>query len=131
MKLGLTGRIARASAARPWLTITVWTIAVAASIYAAGGLGDALTQEEKNLVTTESETAASTAERLRADAAHRQLREHQDGNADPDDHQRGPDDVHGDGPRKPQNAERQSREEVAHGLPGAAAPHHAEVTSQG
>lgn len=67
MKLGLTGRIARASAARPWLTITVWILAVGASIYAAGGLGDALTQEDRNLVTTESDRASSAADQLRAD----------------------------------------------------------------
>lgn len=65
MKLGLTGRIARASAARPWLTITVWILALGASIYAAGGLGDALTQEDRNLVTTESDRASSTADQLR------------------------------------------------------------------
>jgi RND superfamily putative drug exporter len=65
MKLGLTGRIARASAARPWLTITVWILALGASIYAAGGLGDALTQEDRNLVTTESDRASSIADQLR------------------------------------------------------------------
>lgn len=67
MKLGFTGRVARASAAKPWLTITVWVIAVAASIVLAGGLGDALTQDERNLVTTESDTAAENAADLRAD----------------------------------------------------------------
>jgi RND superfamily putative drug exporter len=67
MKLGFTGRVAQASAARPWLTITVWVLAVAASIVLAGGLGDALTQEERNLVTTESDTASDTAAELRAD----------------------------------------------------------------
>jgi len=65
MKLGLTGRLARASAARPWLTISVWILALAGSIVLAGGLGDALTQDDRNLVTTESETAAKELDRLR------------------------------------------------------------------
>ena len=69
MNLGLTGRIARASAARPWLTITVWALALAAAIFAAGGLGDALTQEEGNLVITESDTAHAAAQQLRGDSA--------------------------------------------------------------
>jgi RND superfamily putative drug exporter len=65
MKLAFTGRLARASAARPWLTITVWILAVAGSIVLAGGLGDALTQEESNLVTKESDTADAIAAQLR------------------------------------------------------------------
>jgi len=66
MKLSLTGRIARTSAARPWLTIAVWVLALAASIYAAGGLGGALTQDDRNLVTTESDSARTSAEHLRS-----------------------------------------------------------------
>lgn len=69
MKLSFTGRIARTSAARPWLTITVWVLVVAASIVAAGGLGDALTQDERNLVVTESEQAATSSQQLRAGGA--------------------------------------------------------------
>ena len=66
MKLSLTGRIARTSAARPWLTIAVWVLALTASIYAAGGLGDALTQDDHNLVATESDSARTAAEHLRS-----------------------------------------------------------------
>ena len=66
MKLSLTGRIARTSAARPWLTIAVWVLALTASIYAAGGLGGALTQDDHNLIATESDSARTSAEHLRA-----------------------------------------------------------------
>ena len=65
MKLSVTGRIARASAARPWLTISIWGVALAASIVASGGLGDALTQEDRVLTTTESETADTAVNQLR------------------------------------------------------------------
>ncbi|WP_062384075.1 MMPL family transporter [Demequina iriomotensis] len=70
MELGITGRIARASAARPWLTIAAWALALAAAIVAAGGLGDALTQDDRVLVATDSDTAAQRDGELRgADAA--------------------------------------------------------------
>jgi len=67
MKLSITGRIARASAARPWLTIGVWALALVAAVVMAGGLGDALTQDDKNLITTESDTAHALSEELRGD----------------------------------------------------------------
>ncbi len=65
MTTGITGRIARTTATRPWLTITVWVVAIAAAIYAAGGLGNALTQDERMLITTESGTAEELNEVLR------------------------------------------------------------------
>lgn len=68
MNLALTGRIARASASRPWLTILGWVVLVAASVVLAGGLGDALTQDDRNLVATESDTAAAIDARERGDA---------------------------------------------------------------
>ncbi|MFV0634356.1 MMPL family transporter [Demequina sp.] len=55
---GLTGRIAHSAAARPWLTIAVWLVALAAAGYAATGLGDSLTQDDSIQVATESDTAA-------------------------------------------------------------------------
>lgn len=55
MSIGITGRIARASARRPWLTVGAWVLGLAAAIYAAGFLGSALTQEERILTVTESE----------------------------------------------------------------------------
>ena len=69
MKLSITGRIARRAAARPWLTIGIWAVALVAAIALAGGLGSALTQNDRNLVTTESDTAAELATQLRGDSA--------------------------------------------------------------
>lgn len=59
MKLGITGRIAKASAKRPWLTIGAWAVGIAIAAIAAGSLGDSLVQEDKVLTTTESGTANS------------------------------------------------------------------------
>ncbi|GIG54739.1 MMPL family transporter [Demequina activiva] len=55
--MSVTGRIARGAASRPWITVGLWVVALAAAVVAAGGLGDALTQEERMLITTESQTA--------------------------------------------------------------------------
>ena len=65
MNVGITGRIARAAAARPWLTIAAWVVAIAAAVVAAGGLGNALTQDDRLLVATDSERADSLSEELR------------------------------------------------------------------
>ena len=66
MKLGFTGRVARTAAARPWITITVWLVALAAAIAASGGLASALSQDDHNLVTTESDKAQQIADDLQA-----------------------------------------------------------------
>ncbi|MDN4471594.1 MMPL family transporter [Demequina zhanjiangensis] len=68
MTTGLTGRLARTSAARPWLTIAVWTLLVAAAVALSGSLGDALVQDDRNLVATESDAAAEIDARERGDA---------------------------------------------------------------
>ncbi|WP_062200838.1 MMPL family transporter [Demequina salsinemoris] len=65
MHIGLTGRIARASAARPWLTITLWVLLVGGAIALSGGLGSALVQDDSNLVATDSDTAAEIDQRER------------------------------------------------------------------
>lgn len=57
MNAGFTGRVARASATRPWLTILAWTLGLAAAALAAGSLGDALVQDDKALIPTDSHTA--------------------------------------------------------------------------
>ncbi len=57
MNVGFTGRIARSSARRPWVTLSVWAVALAAAVYFAGGLGDVVTQSDRNLITTESDHA--------------------------------------------------------------------------
>ncbi|MFW2512753.1 MMPL family transporter [Demequina sp. SO4-13] len=63
--IGLTGRIARASARRPWLTIGAWlTILVAAAIL-AGSVGNYVNSIQKNLVTTEANEAEALDAQLR------------------------------------------------------------------
>ena len=57
MKLGFTGRLARASAARPWLTIITWVIGLAVAVLASASIGDALVQEDRALIATDSGTA--------------------------------------------------------------------------
>jgi RND superfamily putative drug exporter len=69
MKLSFTGRIARASARRPWLTISAWVVAIAAAFVAAGGLGDVVTQDERMLVPTESDRASELTDQERGVAA--------------------------------------------------------------
>lgn len=59
MKLGATGRVARASAKRPWLTMGAWAVGLVIAAIAAGSLGDSLVQQDKILTTTESGTADS------------------------------------------------------------------------
>jgi len=65
MNLGITGRIARTAAARPWVTIGVWVLVLALSIFAAGGLGSALSQDGELQVSTESKVAETDAQALR------------------------------------------------------------------
>ena len=67
MKVGITGRIARASATRPWLTLGVWAAIIAVAFVFAGTIGDYITTEQRNLVTTE----ANRAENLDAAAPRR------------------------------------------------------------
>ncbi|WP_084127815.1 MMPL family transporter [Demequina sp. NBRC 110055] len=56
---GITGRLARTAASRPWLTVSVWFVALVAAGYAASGLGDALTQDDRIQVATESDSATA------------------------------------------------------------------------
>jgi RND superfamily putative drug exporter len=65
MKVGLTGRIARSAATRPWLTLGVWAIALAGAIVAAGGLGDALSQDDHITVQTEWQNAQDLSDQYR------------------------------------------------------------------
>lgn len=58
---GLTGRLARTAATRPWITVAVWLVALAAAAFMATGLGDALTQDDRIQVATDSDTAAALA----------------------------------------------------------------------
>jgi len=69
MSVGFTGRIARAAAARPWLTISGWVLILIAAVAASGRLGDALTQEERVLISTESEQADALVASYRGDTS--------------------------------------------------------------
>ena len=55
MRTPLTGRLARASARRPWLTIGLWAAALAVALPLAGQAEGAVTLEVRNLITTESD----------------------------------------------------------------------------
>ena len=68
MKVGITGRIARASATRPWLTLGVWAAIIAVAFVFAGSIGEYITTEQRNLVTTEANRAENLDEQLRARA---------------------------------------------------------------
>lgn len=70
MRTSLTGRIAHGSARRPWLTVGVWLVALAGAIYAAGGLGDAVTYDERVFAATESNDADAINERARGGGDH-------------------------------------------------------------
>lgn len=68
MHLGFTGRIARSSARRPWLTVTIWVVALAGAIVMSSRIGDALSQDEHYLTTVESDTAADLDDAARGNA---------------------------------------------------------------
>jgi RND superfamily putative drug exporter len=53
--LGFTGRLAAAAARRPWTTIGVWAVVLAAAFVLAGRLGDVVTEEQTLEVATESQ----------------------------------------------------------------------------
>lgn len=67
MSTGLTGRLARISARRPWLTITVWTLVIAAAVVSAGSLSSVVTHDERMLIPTDSEHAADLYDTVVAD----------------------------------------------------------------
>ncbi len=69
MKVGLTGRIARAAATRPWLTLAVWAVGLVAAVIATGGLGDALTQNDHLTVQTEWQNAQDLNDQYRGSDA--------------------------------------------------------------
>ncbi len=69
MKVGITGRIARASATRPWLTLGVWAAIIAIAFMFAGSIGNYVTTEQRNLVTTEANRAEDLDEQLRGNDA--------------------------------------------------------------
>ena len=55
MQNRLTGRLAHASARRPWLTLGLWAAALAVALPLAGQAEGVVTPEVRNLITTESD----------------------------------------------------------------------------
>jgi putative drug exporter of the RND superfamily len=66
MSIGFTGRMARASATRPWRTVGIWVVALAGAVYAASFLGSALTQEDRLLTPTESDQVQTLVDQYRS-----------------------------------------------------------------
>jgi len=54
---GFSGRLARTAAGRPWWTIGLWLVVVAAAALSLNGLGEVLTEEGRLTVTTEAQRA--------------------------------------------------------------------------
>ncbi|MBN2177438.1 MAG: MMPL family transporter [Demequinaceae bacterium] len=65
MKVGITGRIARASARRPRVTIGVWAAVLIVALYFAGSVDQHVTMEVQNLVITESDAGTDLDEAYR------------------------------------------------------------------
>ena len=73
MPIPITGRIARQSARRPWLTLGVWAALLVVALMSAGSIGEHVTSAQKNLVTTEADRAAELDADLRASAGGQEL----------------------------------------------------------
>ena len=73
MNIPITGRIARLSARRPWLTLGAWAAVLVIAFMSSGTIGDHLTTVQKNLVTTEADRAADLDAELRASADGQEL----------------------------------------------------------
>ena len=73
MPIPITGRIARQSARRPWLTLSVWAAVLVVALMSAGTIGEHVTSAQKNLVTTEADRVAQLDADLRASAGGQEL----------------------------------------------------------
>ena len=73
MPIPITGRIARQSARRPWLTLSVWAALLVVALMSAGTIGEHVTSAQKNLVTTEADRVAQLDADLRASAGGQEL----------------------------------------------------------
>ena len=69
MDVGLIGRIARRSASRPWLTISLWLVVLVAAGAAAGTIGTYVSPIQTNLVTTDSDREATLEQQFRVGSA--------------------------------------------------------------
>ncbi len=65
MRVPLIGRIARRSASRPWLTISLWLVVLVAAGAAAGTVGTYVSPIQTNLVTTEADREAALEQQYR------------------------------------------------------------------
>jgi RND superfamily putative drug exporter len=73
MPIPITGRIARQSARRPWLTLSVWAALLVVALMSAGTIGEHVTSAQKNLVTTDADRVAELDADLRASAGGQEL----------------------------------------------------------
>ena len=73
MPIPITGRIARQSARRPWLTLGVWAALLVVALMSAGTIGEHVTSAQRNLVTTEADRVAELDADLRASAGGQEL----------------------------------------------------------
>jgi RND superfamily putative drug exporter len=65
MNVGMTGRLARAAAKRPWLTVTGWILAMVVAGAAAGSIDQYVSPVQTNLVTTEADRADDLEQQFR------------------------------------------------------------------
>ncbi len=65
MKLPLTGRLARNAAKRPWLSIGVWVLVIAAAGIFAGSISTYVSPVQTNLITTEADREAQLEQQYR------------------------------------------------------------------
>lgn len=75
MNPGLLGRIARRSASRPWLTISLWLAILMAAGASAGTIADHISSTEINLVTTDADRASALDQQFRSTGGDGQFEE--------------------------------------------------------
>ena len=69
MNVGFTGRIAPMAAARPWLTVAGWTVAIVVAGVAAGSIDQYVSPVQTNLITTEADRQDNLEQQYRLGAA--------------------------------------------------------------
>ena len=69
MNIGLTGRLARSAATRPWLTVIAWVLALVAAGVAAGSIDQYVSPVQVNLITTEADRHDDLEQQYRLGAA--------------------------------------------------------------
>jgi len=69
MNVGMTGRLARSAATRPWLTVIAWVLALVAAGVAAGSIDQYVSPVQVNLITTEADRQDDLEQQYRLGAA--------------------------------------------------------------